>query len=234
VICADSNERYASDLYKLAAAHPVYLRMLESRFTKLAGSKPVSLPPCDSMRHLLVLNYATLHWHLEARSQRDTIKGWWVVTLERSSGSVMRRPQPFLSDVSAGNGASPAHLLSLDAKPWLRFIGLLGPLEEVLDLVGSSVGIPGILGVRPGRAEGEVLVYMSRSAIALTAFRDLTGKSPGPEPALVLDRSSTHTKEGWNRNGVSSKPTAETLFVVLENMLTGTGARTQKVPRVQP
>lgn len=166
--------RYPTDLHKLSLAHKRFLVLLETLFsTVLATGKRVSLPPCDSSRRLLAVEYARLHWRLRTITKRDTTEGWYCIQVElASSGGHM--PSPVLSTVASGTSAgnlAPA----LGTQPVLRFCGCKGLGDEIYDLVG----LVGLLGVRLGQDPGEVLAFMDRGASAAGIFKRLTGQDPG-------------------------------------------------------
>lgn len=147
----------------------------------------MSLPPCDSTKRLLAVEYARLHWRLRTTSKPDSVDSWWLLRVEPVSaakGPPSRLPRPLLSELcSSGSGTDLARYLSaaIGMQPRLRFTGLRGPGDEVYDLVG----LEGLLGVRPGEKAGEVLAFMDCSATAVAATKRLTGQPPGPEPLPV-------------------------------------------------
>lgn len=179
-------DRYAADLYQLALRHRKYVQTLESCFLSVAagsvghGAPPAGgglLPPCEGVRRLLATEYARLHWHFKTSSRADTADGWWRVRVEPAPTA--RLPRPTLLQLLQAGPAPPAALLPvLGPQPLLHFFGVKGAGDEVYELVGSE----GLLGVRPGVREGELLAFLERGALAAAAFRRLTGEAPGMEP----------------------------------------------------
>ena len=39
----------------------------------------LALPPCDSTRRLLAMEYARLHWRLKTSAKADSTEGWWLM-----------------------------------------------------------------------------------------------------------------------------------------------------------
>lgn len=72
----------------------------------------------------------------------------------------------------------------------LHFAGVRGAGDEVYDLVG----LEGLLGVRPGPRDGEVLAFLERSAHAAAAFRRLTGLAPVAGPMPVRSAGAGHVR----------------------------------------
>eukprot|EP00930_Biecheleria_cincta_P067894 TRINITY_DN5484_c0_g1_i1.p1 TRINITY_DN5484_c0_g1~~TRINITY_DN5484_c0_g1_i1.p1 ORF type:complete len:1090 (+),score=115.43 TRINITY_DN5484_c0_g1_i1:1400-4669(+) len=165
--------RYATDLHKLSSAHKKFVILLENLFSSvLSSGKRVSLPPCDTSRRLLAVEYARLHWRLRTITKRDNIEGWYCIQVDPTPSGHM--PSPVLSTVATGT--SSANLApALGTQPVLRFCGCKGFGDEIYDIVG----LVGLLGVRLGQDPGEVLAFMDRGASAATIFKKLTGQDPG-------------------------------------------------------
>lgn len=190
-------DRYAVDLRQMASSHIRYVQVLEDRFEEVVGSgSKVALPPCDGSRRLLAVDYARLHWGLKTSCKRDEVDGWWLVQVEVSPAS--RMPSLLLSVAPSGPGAGP----NIETHPRLRFSGVKGAGDEVYDLLAND----GLLGVRPGFSDGEVVAFLERGASSNAACKRLTGQTPGSEPLPV-------------RSGAWGGQTG--LRVVLENTLTG-------------
>lgn len=143
----------------------------------MAGSKE-ALPPCDFVRRQIAVEYARMHWCLRAACKRDAVEGWWIISVEPAAGA--HEPRPHLSELAA-NSAATGLGAALGSQPFLRFCGVRGAGDEVYDLVGRD----GLLGVRPGSEDDEVLAFMERSAAASAAFRRLTGQDPGHLVAVL-------------------------------------------------
>lgn len=198
---SDDPVKYAADLQKLAMQHRRYVLTLEDFFRSALGgstdragtlaadyASPASLPPCDSTRRLLAVEYARLHWRLRTTSKPDSADSWWLLRVEPVSatkGPPSRVPRPLLSELcSSGSGTDVARYLSaaMGMQSRLRFTGLRGPGDEVYDLVG----LEGLLGVRPGEKAGEVLAFMDCSATAVAATKRLTGAATAAAAAAPL------------------------------------------------
>jgi len=123
------------------------------------------------------VEYARLHWHLHTSSRADSTEGWWCVRVEPATGA--HPPSPLLSRVPPGSSA--LLLPALGSQPRLCFSGVRGGGDEVYELIGSE----GLLGVRPGIRDGEVLAFVDRGATAAAVFRRLTGLAACTDPAPV-------------------------------------------------
>lgn len=213
-------EKYALDFQQLASHHRRYVQTLEDQFAVASGlgSGPAAakkMPPCDATRRLLAVEYGRLYWRLRVVSKADVAEGWWSVQIQPLPGA--RPPWPLLSDTASlgGGGAS------LAMQPRLRFTGVRNGTagDEVYDLVG----LDGLIGLRQGNTDGEVVAFVDRSATAVTVFKKLTGQAPGVAPVPVR---SSNTGNAWGGAGVApaASTSASGLRVVLENPLTGVGA----------
>jgi len=171
-------EMYATDLHYLARAHRKYVAVLENMFySALSSGKRTSLPPCDSSRRLLAIEYARMHWQLRTTTKADAVEGWHLVHIESSSSSHM--PRPLLSELSQGSGAEKGNNLTpaLGSQPLLRFCGVKGFGDELYEIVGGSKS--NLLGIRPGQEAGEMLAFFEKGSAAAAVFRKLTGQEPG-------------------------------------------------------
>jgi len=169
-------EKYVADILQLALTNPRYVDTLERRYVSVAaGEEPtVVLPPCDTARRLLAVEYARLHWGLSTVTSRDSVEGWWCVQIVPAGSA--RTPRPLLSELVQQR--SPASMApSLGVQPRLCFSGIKGAGDEVYDLLGNE----GLMGVRSGYESGELIAFMSRSAVAVEAFKRLTGQTSGIE-----------------------------------------------------
>jgi len=169
-------EKYVADILQLALTNPRYVDTLERRYVSVAeGEEPtVVLPPCDTARRLLAVEYARLHWGLSTVTSRDSVEGWWCVQIVPAGSA--HTPRPLLSELVQQR--SPASMApSVGVQPRLRFSGIKGAGDEVYDLLG----VEGLMGVRSGYESGELIAFMSRSAVAVEAFKRLTGQTSGIE-----------------------------------------------------
>mmetsp|Transcript_129503 Transcript_129503/g.242242 ORF Transcript_129503/g.242242 Transcript_129503/m.242242 type:complete len:1082 (+) Transcript_129503:118-3363(+) len=171
-------EKYAADLHRLAVPHRRYVVVLEEFFSRALSGTKVTLPPCDFSRRQIAVEYARMHWCLRTSCRRDAVEGWWLLHVEAAAGA--REPRPLLSAL-AYSGVSATFGQALGNQPCLRFCGVRGAGDEVYDLIGRD----GLLGVRPGSGEDEVVAFMDRSASATAAFRRLTGQEPGHLVAVL-------------------------------------------------
>jgi len=177
-------DNYAEDFYRLASQHRRYVEMLENLFATAVGSPGprVVLPPVDTLRRLIAVEYARLHFRLKTDGKRDaSVEGYWLVRAETIAGS--RVPQPLLSELVGAGGAAPRRNLAPAAgpQPRLRFSNVRGGGDELYDLVGFD----GLVGCRPGHCDGEILVFITTAATASAVFRRLTGQLPTSESTPV-------------------------------------------------
>lgn len=197
-------EKYAADIHSLATKNSKYIVVLEHMFIHaLSSNTRVALPPCDSSRRTLAMEYARLNWRFKTTTKRDAVEGWYVVTIEATR--LGRVPWPRLSEIMT-EGNSKHISTRLGSQPCLRFTGCKGVGDEMYDLVG----LEDLLGVRPGQESGEILAFMGRSSTAMAAFRTLTSQEPNDGQLAPV----TH------RNFGSSG-----LHVSLENILASLGGR---------
>mmetsp|Transcript_91503 Transcript_91503/g.218111 ORF Transcript_91503/g.218111 Transcript_91503/m.218111 type:complete len:955 (-) Transcript_91503:59-2923(-) len=228
--------KYTADLFQLASHHRKYIEMLEDVFTETIldgagkgtsrGNAPAgrqmatgsfkTLPPCDSSRRLLAVEYARLHWRFKTTTKADAVEGWWIVQV--SPGSASRPPRPLLSEITAANSAAVATYLlpTLSSQPCLRFVGL-----KTLDEVYELIGLDGLLGVRPGDNASEAIAFVERGATGASLFRRLTGQEPGAE-APVRGPSA------WGQPGSTR------VRVSLEQTLTAGPRADRRLPKSAP
>jgi len=232
-------EKYTADLQQWAVRNLQYVHTLEDKFALALGggglaagptpARPsaasvVVMPPCDLARRLLAVEYARMHWRLRTTSKPDTAGGgWWIVHVEATGAA--HAPRPLLSQVAASNKGFRGVVLGV--QPRLRFAGSRGGGDELYDLAG----LDGLLGLRPGQKDGEVLAFFDRGAAAATAFRRLAGANAATSdgelvPVRGLASGGTRSGAGnaWGGAGASVAPTApgpQGLRVALEQPLVG-------------
>jgi len=132
------------------------------------------------------MEYARLHWRLNTTTKRDSVEGWYVISVDVTKAG--RAPWPRLSEILTVNNSQ--HLSArLGSQPCLRFVGCKGVGDEIYDLVG----LEDLLGVRPGADLGEILAFVGRGSAATAAFRKLTSQEPvaGQVAPVVLRNSGT-------------------------------------------
>jgi len=188
---------------------------------RATAASAVEIPPCDLARRLLAVEYARLHWHLRTTSKPDAADGWWIMRVESTSAG--RAPRPLLSQAAASKGFRG---VVLGAQPRLHFVGSRGGGDELYDLAG----LDGLLGLRPGQKDGEVIAFFDRGTAAATAFRRLAGANASLDGELVPVRgfmsggARPGTGSAWGKAGALVAPTApgpQGLRVALEQPLVG-------------
>jgi len=233
---AGEAEKYTADLQQWAVRHLQYVQTLEDKFAMAIGggvpaggptpprttaASAVVMPPCDLARRLLAVEYARLHWHLRTNCKPDAANGWWIMHVESTSAA--RAPRPLLSQAAASKAFRG---LVLGVQPRLRFVGSRGGGDELYDLAG----LDGLLGMRPGQKDGEVIAFFDRGATAATAFRRLAGGNATLDGELVPVRGfmSGGARPGagsaWGGAGASVAPTTpglQGLHIALEQPLVG-------------
>lgn len=205
--------------------------MLEDKFLTLLSSssasqgktpslQPLVLPPCDTTRRLLVVEYARLHWKFKSSSKADPVEGWWAIQVTLTPSS--QQPRPLLSDICATSAtSSSSHLLpALGSQACIRVLGLKGAGDEVYDLLS----LDGLLGIRPAQRRGEVLAFFDRGATAAATFKRLTGQAPSNEATPIK------TSGGWNSNA----PVTGGLRLLLEQTLSAGPAKRQPAKTDMP
>lgn len=228
---------YTMDLHRLAEQNKRYVLVIEEMFLEAIRAGSATLPPCDTNRRHLVVDYARLCWRLKTSTKADRVADWWIVTVaaqnaemsklsgpaRTSASSAARRPNPLLSELSASSRASLLNILGppLGSLPRLRFAGVKGAGDEVYDLLRSFE----VMGVRPGNQTGEFFAFFDKTASATSAAKLLTGQQVGADyvPVKVAGSAASSRTSAWglpvNTEYVPVNAGPSGLRVALENTL---------------